>query len=199
MALDSDELYALALEADRQLLGPEQEHWLERLDRQRELLHSLLEQFIDSRDVERALRLVGALVRFWWMRGHTTAGRERLERVLLLPGGSDEARAAALVGAGSLAYAAGDFHASRRYYEQALPLLQATRQELDVARVLDRAGMAARQLMELADAHRFHTEALGIQRRVGTPAELALCLNNLGVVAFFRGELDASRTHHEEA
>src|SRR5262249_29116204 len=129
MALNSDELYALALEADRHLLGPDQGLWLERLDQQLELLHSLLEQFTDSRDVERALRLAGALARFWWMRGYTEAGRQRMERVLALPGVSDEARATALIGAGSLAYAAGDFHASRRDYEQALPLLQATKQE----------------------------------------------------------------------
>ena len=61
-------------------------------------------------DSERTLRLAGALARFWWMRGHTAAGRQRMERVLPLPGGSGEARAAALDGAGSLDYAAGDFH-----------------------------------------------------------------------------------------
>jgi tetratricopeptide (TPR) repeat protein len=59
--------------------------------------------------------------------------------------------------------------------------------------------MAARQLLELADAHALHTQALDIQRRVGTPAEQALCLNNLGVVAFFGGNLDAARRYHQQA
>jgi tetratricopeptide (TPR) repeat protein len=180
------------------LLGPEQGAWLERLDRERERLSALLEQFIGSADSERALRLAGALARFWWMRGYT-AGREQMERVLSLPGGSDEARAAALLGAGSLDYAAGDFRGARRHYEQAPPLLRATGRELDLAHALDRAGMAARQLMELEDAQTFHSQALEIQQRAGTLAERALCLNNLGVVAFFRGDLDSARAYHQEA
>ncbi len=78
-------------------------------------------------------------------------------------------------------------------------MLPATGRELDLARVLDRAGMAARQLMELPAAHRLHSQALDIQRCVGSPTEQALCLNNLGVVAFFRGDLDSARAYHQEA
>jgi tetratricopeptide (TPR) repeat protein len=199
MGVDSDRLYALALEADRQLLGPDQGAWLDRLDREREPLHALLDELVRSADSERALRLAGALARFWWMRGYTADGRERLARVLSLPGGSAAAQAAALVGAGSLAYAAGDFRDALRHYEQAIPLLRAVGPERELAHALDQAGMAARQLMELTNAHAFHAQALDILRRVGAPAEQALCLNNLGVVAFFRGDLDAARAYHQEA
>jgi tetratricopeptide (TPR) repeat protein len=199
MDRDSEELYVLALEADPHLLGPEQGIWLARLDREREPLQVLLEQFIDSGDSERALRLAGALARFWWMRGHTAAGRQWMERVLSLAGGSSEARAAALVGAGSLDYAGGDFHRARRHYEEALPLLRAAGRDRNLADALDRAGMSARQLMELAEAQALHTQAREIHRRAGTPAQRALCLNNLGVVAFFRGDLDSARTYHQEA
>ena len=93
----------------------------------------------------------------------------------------------------------GIFTGERRRYEGSLPLLRAAGRELDLARALDRAGMAARQLMELADAQALHTRALEIQRRAGPPAERALCLNNLGVVAFFRGDLDSARAYHQEA
>jgi tetratricopeptide (TPR) repeat protein len=199
MGVDSDRLFALALEADRQLLGPDQAAWLDRLDQEREPLQALLDELVRSADSERALRLAGALARFWWMRRHTADGRERMGRVLSLPGGSDAARAIALVGAGSLAYAAGDFCGALRHYEQAIPLLRAVGPEPELAHALDRAGMAARQLMELTDAHTLHAQALDIVRRAGTPAEQALCLNNLGVVAFFRGDLDAARTYHHEA
>jgi tetratricopeptide (TPR) repeat protein len=199
MADGAEELYPFALEADRHLLGPDQALWLERLDWEREPLHALLEHLIDAGDSTPALALAGGLARFWWMRGHTAAGRDRIERVLRLPGGSDEARAAALVGAGSLAYAAGDCRTARRRYEEALPLLRAMGRELELAHALDRAGMAARQLMDLADAHALHKEALEIQQRLGNLAERALCLNNLGVVAFFRGDLDGARAYHQEA
>jgi tetratricopeptide (TPR) repeat protein len=195
----SEELYALALEADQHLLGPEQGAWLERLERQRQPLSALLEQLIAAVDGERALRLAGALAAFWWMRGHTATGREQMARALALPGGSAAARAAALVGAGSLDYAAGDFRGARRHYEAALPLLRSAGREFDLAHALDRAGMAARQLMELAEAQALHAEALAVQRRAGTPAGQALCLNNLGVVTLFRGHLDAAGAYHHEA
>jgi Tfp pilus assembly protein PilF len=199
MVLESEELYVFALDADQQLLGPDQEIWLERLEQKWEPLQALLEQFVAARDIEGALRLSAALARFCWMRGHTPAGRAWLQRVLSLPGGSDEARAKILVGAGSLAYAAGDFRGAWGHYKTLLPLLRISGRELDLADALDRAGMAARQLMRLADAQTLHTEALEIQRRLGTPAEQALCLNNLGVVLFFRGDLDAAQAYHEEA
>jgi tetratricopeptide (TPR) repeat protein len=196
---DRAELYALAIEASRQLLGPQQRLWLDRLEENRERLDSLLEESLTAGDSERALTLAGVLAPFWWMRGHTAAGREWVDRALALPGGSDAARATALVGAGSLAYAAGDFRRSRTLYEQALPLLRAIGKELDLARALDRAGMAARQQMELAQAQGLHAEALDLLERVGTAADRALCLNNLGVVAFFRGDLEAAQAHHRQA
>jgi len=197
--VDSDALYALAIETGRQLLGPRQRLWLDRLEANCEQLETLLDGFVTGGDAERALTLAGALAPFWWMRGHTAAGQERMGRVLALPGGSVAARAAALVGAGSLAYAAGDFRRSRALYEQALPALRVTGKELDLARALDRAGMAARQQMELAQAQGLHAEALELLQRVGTAAERALCLNNLGVVAFYRGDLEAAQAHHCQA
>ena len=101
MAPGADELYALALEADQHLLGPQQGLWLERLDREREGLHALLEQMIDAGESTRALTLAGALARFWWMRGHTVTGRQRMAAALALPGGSEESRTLAWLGAGA--------------------------------------------------------------------------------------------------
>jgi hypothetical protein len=195
----SDELYDLGLAADEHLLAPEQGAWLDWLDQYREPLDALLERLIDAGDAERALALAGALSRYWWMRGHAATGRGRVERALALAGGSAAARAAALLGAGGLAYATGDFHTARQEYEQAVHLLRATGLEVDLARALDRAGMATRQLMDLAAANELHARALEIQRRLGTPAEQALCLNNLGVVAFFRGDPGTARAYHREA
>ena len=64
MSLDVDELYGLAFEADRQLFGPNQADWLDKLDQHREALHSLLDLLIESSDCERALKLSGALSQF---------------------------------------------------------------------------------------------------------------------------------------
>src|SRR5262249_4604233 len=50
-----------------------------------------------------------------------------------------------------------------------------------------------------ARAQGLHVEALPILERVGTAAERALCLNNLGVLALFRGDLAAAEAYHRQA
>jgi tetratricopeptide (TPR) repeat protein len=214
---DTDDLHELAQEANRHLLGPDQAEWLARLDREQPALEALLEGFVAAGEGEKALSLAGALARYWWMRGHAAAGLVLTRRALALPGGSERARAAALIGAGSLLYATGDFRGARDHHERAVKLLQTGEPDsnaeppessVDVtppeslpsaARALDGAGMAARQSMDLVDAAALHARALGILCRAAAPAEMALCLSNLGVVAFFRGDLAVAREHHEEA
>src|SRR5262245_19100971 len=80
---------------------------------------------------EIALRLVGALWRFWSTRGYGREGREALAQVLeRVPtahpelGGSPW-RARALTGAGVLAHDQGDYAAAAQLHEESLALLQA--------------------------------------------------------------------------
>jgi hypothetical protein len=55
--MDSDALYALAIEAGRQLLGPQQRLWLDRLEENRQRLETLLDGFLTGGDAEQALTL----------------------------------------------------------------------------------------------------------------------------------------------
>jgi tetratricopeptide (TPR) repeat protein len=68
---------------------------------------------------------------------------------------------------------------------------------------MDQAGLAARQLGDLPGARGLHEAALDLHRRFApvSPAsgERALILNNLGVVAFFGGELEVARADLDEA
>jgi tetratricopeptide (TPR) repeat protein len=192
-------LYQWARDAENHLLGPEQGAWLDHWEHKREDLTSLLDELVAIQDSEQALLLAGALSGFWWMRGYSSEGLRHLEQVLALPGGSDQARACALAGAGSLAYAVGAFRKARSFYQQAVPLLSPPGPTMQLAQVLDRAGMAARQLMELFEARVFHTQALAIQRAEGSLAGQALCLNNLGVVDFFQDNLESAKALHLQA
>ena len=75
-----------------------------------------------TQDHERVLRLVGALWRFWYLRGHLTEGRIRLETALTHGTQPTLARAKALNGAAAMAINAGDAAASRARAEEALEL-----------------------------------------------------------------------------
>jgi non-specific serine/threonine protein kinase len=78
-----DYFLQLAEEAEPALRGEEQLSWLGRL----ELEHDNLRAALDACDTtpertELALRLAGALGRFWWLRGHHSEGCARLKRLL---------------------------------------------------------------------------------------------------------------------
>ena len=99
---------ALAERAEPELTGPEQTHWLDRLEIEHDNLRAALAWAIAARPGHGLVRLAGALWRFWWMRGHYREGRAWLEAALEQDAGSEAERAKALYGAGSLATEQGD-------------------------------------------------------------------------------------------
>jgi predicted ATPase len=117
---------ALAEEAEPHLPASRRE-WIDRLETEHDNLRAAFEAFEASSDAERALRLGGAVARFWLMRGHLREGSRRLEAML-----TDErptsARAKALNGAAllqsNLTLGGSTEHARRRAV-QALELSQA--------------------------------------------------------------------------
>jgi tetratricopeptide (TPR) repeat protein len=97
---------ALAAAAERQLSGPQQRRWLERLKADEANLQAALERAAQS---EEGLRLAATLCPFWQLRGQWREGGQWLERTLSAnPGAPAALRARALFGAAGLAYLAGD-------------------------------------------------------------------------------------------
>ncbi|MEO3785725.1 BTAD domain-containing putative transcriptional regulator [Actinocorallia sp. B10E7] len=77
----------LAGEADSHLRGAEQVTWLERLDPDQENLHAALRWALDH-DTVLALRLIGVLASYWWLRGIRGEGSEAGLRLLDALGGT---------------------------------------------------------------------------------------------------------------
>src|SRR5262249_47702229 len=100
-------LAALAEEAEPQLTGATQQHWLRRLETEHDNLRATLAwDGAEAQGAASDLRLAGALYRFWHVRGHLSEGREHLGRILRQKEAQARttARAKALNGAGALAY-----------------------------------------------------------------------------------------------
>src|SRR5205823_5501665 len=72
----------LAEEAKPQLQGPQQDRWLERLEREHENVRKTLSWLMGREEIEMALRLATALTRFWEVHGHLSEGYQWLETVL---------------------------------------------------------------------------------------------------------------------
>ncbi|HET7676745.1 MAG TPA: adenylate/guanylate cyclase domain-containing protein [Candidatus Limnocylindrales bacterium] len=123
-ARHADFFLALAEEAEPQLRRDELQA-LERLAADHDNLRAALDRLTGSRQTQAVLQMAGALTRFWYLRGHITEGRERLEAALAGDDAPTATRARALNGASVMAINAGDIEAARRFAEEARDLWRA--------------------------------------------------------------------------
>ncbi|MBI3966294.1 MAG: protein kinase, partial [Chloroflexi bacterium] len=155
----------LAEYVEPRLRGPEQERWLEQLEREHDNLRSALRHAFDARDEEAALRLAGALWWFWHLRGHLGEGRRRLEEVSARASYAPARfRAKALRGAGVLANAQGDYDRAIDLFEEALSLYRQAGDRSGVAASVNSLAEVARTRGEYEQAAALYDEALGAAR-----------------------------------
>src|SRR5213595_3597317 len=72
----------LSEQAEPELRGPQQAMWFNRLEAEHDNCRAALGWALENGKGEIGLRLVGALWRFWMVRGRFTEGQGWLERVL---------------------------------------------------------------------------------------------------------------------
>ncbi len=198
----------LAEEADVWLWGPQLFAWLERLEREHDNLRAALAWSLEpvpgeeaGQRMEMALRLGGALHRFWFSHGHFSEGRTFLERALALSAGvTTVRRAKALVIAADLAYHHGDAQQVEALAEESLALSRAVGDALGIARALGQLGRLAGFTYESARARALLEESVALCQELGNHWYLGWSLLALAAFADERqGELVKAQAHYEEA
>ena len=134
---------ALAQRGEREMEGAGLHGWADRLETEFDNLRAAMEWSIESADVDRALRLHGAQLQLWLVRGHTNEGHERILAALELPGGEPRARAECLIAAGGLASWLLDAAECHRYSEEAVAIGRALDDKRILGRALNYLGWAA--------------------------------------------------------
>lgn len=195
---------AFAEEAEPGLSSPEQMLWVKRLEREHANVRAALDWALSQGEAEIALRIAGALWRFWYMQGHFTEGYDWLMRALHLTHrtGVDvpaSVRARALNGAGNLAYNQGDHATARTLHEQSLALRRSTDDRWGVAASLNNLGLIARRQAEYEHAQELFEEAARINRQLNNRTWEAINLNNLGNVAIDQGDTFAAMQLQQES
>jgi predicted ATPase len=191
---------ALAEQADAGLAGGTEESWLARLDLEQENLRAALTWTIAHGPAEVAVRLAGALWRFWFLRGHLTEGWRALERALAVGGAVSPAwRARATNAAGNVALARGEWAEARALQEQSLALHRETGNRLGVAATLVNLGNVALDLNDYERAGALYEESLALYRELGDRSGTAVALNNLGLIRREMGRRDEAIALHEES
>lgn len=150
-------------------------------------------------DPEFGLRMVGALGRYWMIRGDWTEGRALCSRFLRESSESGPYRAKALNAAGNLAFHQGDYAESERLHTEARELRATLGDDFGVAMSWNNLGEVARMRGDAATAQRHYETCLAIYQRLGSDWGAAVAYNNLGELAQGLGQFATARRHHEQA
>ena len=182
---------ALAEDAASNLTTGAQAFWLERLDLEQENLRAALTWSLDEGEVETALRLGGALWRFWYTRGYLSEGRHWLDRALTADAGAPTlARARALAGAGILACYQSDQAAAVTLCGESRAICRALGDRAGVAAALNGLALAARMGGDYPAARASASEALAIMRELG---------DKVGATLFHLAEVASLEADHAGA
>jgi predicted ATPase/class 3 adenylate cyclase len=183
----------LAEAAEPELWGSDQGPWADRLEREHENMRSALRWALDRKETAIALRLTGALARFWAVRGHLVDGQRWLSAALELKAdGQDVARAKALNGAGALARDQGSYAAAIRRHREALELWRRAGNSAGVAISFHNRGLAERDAGDRVAARAHLEQSLRIFRELDDQGRTGLALLNLARLAHDDGDEDLS-------
>jgi non-specific serine/threonine protein kinase len=193
---------ALAERAVVELTGPSQATWLDSLDRELDDLRLGLAWLYERQDIERGLRLVGALGRFWSNRRHVAEGREWVERFLMAPS-ADAAPAAvqarACYAAGVLASIQVDTAQAVLRLEQSIELHHQAGDLVGAVRALNTRGGVSYDVGHLAFAAALWEQTLAQALAAGDLGEASHALGNLGEAHFHMGDVEGAAKRHTEA
>ncbi len=201
---------ALAEDAEAETGGPRQGVWLERLEREHDNLRAALSWSLEqagneeategARSMETALRLGGALGRFWVVHGHISEGRTFLERALAARAGIEAfVQAKALILAGHLAFIQSDYDSAEPLFQESLALYRELEDQHGTAFALSLLGSVAWTKGHMAKAATLTEEALAISRQVDDLERAANALFILGLVSSSQGEYSKACALYEES
>jgi predicted ATPase/DNA-binding SARP family transcriptional activator len=195
----AEDLLALAQRAEPELQGSEQALWLATLETEHANVRAALDWALDH-DPETAVRIAGAVWRWWFVYGHWEEGETWLVRALAAaPEAPADARATALGGAGTLARNRGDFDAAVERLTEAVALRRQLGDDRGVAAYTNNLGNALFSQSEFGRAKALYEESLALQRKLGLTFGISSVLANLGLIAAVEGDDGRARQLYEEA
>jgi predicted ATPase len=196
----ADYYLALAEDAEVKLHGREQETWQARLKREQDNIRAALAWLLETGEVDRALRLAGALGWFWRVQGSLTEGLRWLQAGLAcVERVAEDVQAKALNAAGYLARDQDDLTQAAAWHEESLALWRRAGNPLGTAASLLGLGGVAWIRAQYATAEAFYRESLALAKESGDSWTIAASLNNLAISLQRLGRLDEAMALSQEA
>ena len=184
-------------EAEPHLLGREGKEWLDRLELDHDNIRAALDWACDAHQTEIALRMAGALWRFWQIRGHLPEAALRVDRALSLPAAPDDARSRlkALEAAGGIAYWRSESDRTQSFYEQALALAEQIGDKAATANALYNLSFPYAQRGDDEAARSSMERSVSLFEELGDAAGLSRAHWGLGNADFVEGNYAGAREH----
>lgn len=193
---------ALAVESEPGLQGPDQGIWMQRLNADNNNLRAAFAWSLSAEgDIQQGLQAGAALWWFWWTNGQVGEGRRWLHELLQRARTEGLSRASAygraLLGAGILAFFAGDFEATLPLFEEARDLGGHLNDMITHGYAIFMIGTVMVLLNQRDDAHTILDQGMMILRQAGEPAVWHVGVTSLArtLLAFERGDLDEAQQH----
>jgi predicted ATPase len=196
--------------AESRLTGPEQAVWLDRLEDEHDTLRAVLARLLADGQAVQAVRLSGALWRFWYARGHIRSGRSWLRQALTAldadPQNADPVAgpecvrlARALNGVASLESCLEETAGVPAAYERAIMLSERTGDTAATAASRTNLGMYEQFYGSPEKADDLYRRAAEDARTGGHDRALGAALVNLGQLQTRTGQTEAAESSLGEA
>jgi len=183
----------LAEQADKEIHGPNQVRWLDRLEAEHDNYRAALDWCVSNNMTEFALLLLNTLSWAWLVQAHHAEAYSWFDKIRILPNVTNYQvpYARALNQIGFLGWLLGDYQAARSILEesQEIWLKLGGEAEQDLAEALNYLGMVVlwgNQDNDTAQSHFEHSFKL--YQKLGDQRGMAFSLLNLGKVAVDRDE-----------
>jgi predicted ATPase/DNA-binding CsgD family transcriptional regulator len=187
---------------EEELIGPNQELWLQRLDEEFPNIEFALRCGLDL-DIEahnQGLILATSLWRYWTSRGRFASGTRWLRQMLDRPSTvGPSVRARALNNLGNLVFELGQHVAAAEYYEESRRLYETAGDVNGVADELNNMGLVLVHNGDFEAAQNAMRQSMEIRKVTGDSLALPTTLSNLGDMAVFQGDFDQAERYHREA
>lgn len=192
---------SVAESGEDSLQGDDQAAALRALTLEQDNLHCALDMAADWEDPTPALRIAGALARYWLLKGILAEGRRILESAL---GRRDDSVPAdvcakALEGLALLTRQQCDYAAARAAASEALALRRDSGDRRGIAAGLRHLGNIADEEGDFAAAQASYEVSLVEYRALGDQWGVAAVLNNIGISAFHQGDYPRARPALDES
>ena len=183
-----------------QATASELEAELDQLDQEKANLRTATEYARGAGDAVSALRIVGQLGRYAYLRGHYHEVREWMDQAVAdSPAAPPGYRARALYGSGRLAHLQCDYESAVRRLDAALLLYRGLSDDTGIAACLQALGSVAREQGRYVRSARLHAEGLELARAAGDARAEASARSYLGFVSWLQSDLDLAVTECTEA